>query len=799
MLPVLSHIEDHHDLSFWVTTDGICGVGFQITPCDIETENADDFGLRLVQALRQLDAGIVGRIKMEATACEDLETDYPRRAAMNSLGFTRKKFFLYLDCVGGFHALKEFKKIITRENESDQAGFKALLQVKSVFEQFNFKLRPLGESEVAKLFDRGNSAWIRSERSIETGEQSIGVVRMLKQPLEEFTVSDWVETLDKLPKPVQVTISFQRLGEARAKLLLERKLKQTSSGTDISSKTHSSVTENLILKNFQSGTQFFEMEVLFVFERRGQEELSKTLSEAVSNISMFSDAMIETFGVAPSYVATLPGSHQHVTLLETDQALAALLPICVRGESVPENIQKIRVLTLQREDQSLYHFDLFNSNYNVFNTLIVGTSGKGKSVLTGLLTSSLLNDPNVTVIKLDVGGSHSKECELFNGEEYQLSLDKPSGINPFEVLNIAAASDNDKIGILSKFLASLIQEQGELVLSKSLRSELENSVREYIDTNSSVPCLDNFYNFATSFPRKELLRRWVNGGLYEKAFASPAKRQEPTGLGLDSAMAKRKATAGSELDNAPTKSRAAAGSELDNAPGNSRSSGTDMRHAPEAKSQSDGPGLNSRLRYYNFSQIFQAADPEFAQAGIAAVLSQFNMEMLRANGRRLVLVCDETPFFIKSCFDFFKFSTANVRKYGHAVVLISQLSTDFVVAGDTGIIENSPQRFLFSLDGDERQFGERFNLAREQIVKIKGLKSLAGSFSEVLLQTGETAKKLKVKVTPEEYWRLTTSKGDKEKLQTLLDAVPGLTMKQAIAALATAPAEAPSAQRRAEA
>jgi hypothetical protein len=49
----------------------------------------------------------------------------------------------------------------------------------------------------------------------------------------------------------------------------------------------------------------------------------------------------------------------------------------------------------------------------------------------------------------------------------------------------------------------------------------------------------------------------------------------------------------------------------------------------------------SRLRYYNFSQVFQASDPEFAQAGIAAVLAQFNIDSIEANGKRLVLICDE--------------------------------------------------------------------------------------------------------------------------------------------------------------
>lgn len=723
MLPVLSHIEKYKGLNFWVTTEGICGVGFQISPCDIETENSEGFGQRLVQVLRQLDSRILGRFKMESLDCSDLESEYPRHHAVNTIGFTKKKVFLYLDYVGGFHALKELKKLLVDSDVIEQGQFNALLHAKSIFEQHNFKLSPLSEADIKSLFDRGSSSWIRSERSIETGEKSVGVIRLLKQRLDEFSEKDWIETIDALSKPVSVNVSFQKMDEARAKILLERRLKQSNAGKDVSSKAQGAVTEDLILRNFQSGTQFFEIEVLFVIERHSQKELTQTLSQAAADISLFSEGVIETFGVAQSLCATIPGGQQHVPLIETDQALAVLSPLWVSGESAREPVSDQRSLTLLREDQSLYHFDLFNPSFNVFNTLIVGTSGKGKSVLTGLLTSSLLNDPKVTVIKLDVGGSHTKECELFNGEEFQLSLDRPSGINPFEVLNISSASDNDKLGILSKFLSSLIQEQGEVVLSKSLRAEIENAVREYIDSEPLVPSLNEFFDFSLSFPRRDLLRRWVRGGVYESAFAL------------------------SGLPSSPLKPF-------------------------------------GRLRYYNFSQIFQAADPEFAQAGVAAVLAQFNMEMLKPDGRRLVLICDETPFFIKSCFDFFKFSTANVRKYGHAVVLVSQLSTDFIVGGDSGIIENSPQRFLFSTDGDEKQFQERFSLTTNQLSEIKNLRSIVGAFSEVVLQTGEAARKLKVKVTPEEYWRLTTSRVDKEKILNILKAVPGLSLREAVACLA---------------
>lgn len=730
MIPVLSHIETKNDLNFWITTDGVVGTGFHLEGVDLETTNLCDHLRGLKAALKSIDPRVLTRIRLEVRTGIESLSEFPRGAAISNLGYKEVNLFVFFDYLGGFDLLKEF--VLKTKNKHLNSHQEEVLNssIKNFKEQ-GFRLSPLSIDEVNNFFIKDSTHWRTSLKAIETGKELIGVLRLEKMPFKSFEILDWVETLKSLPSPYALNISFQRLDEASSKIFLEKRRKQSDSGNDVSSKLQRDATIESIKENFETGSKLFTCEVLIELKRLSEEKLSQSLNEAGNRLQTFSDTYLETFGVAPSFCATLPGSDQHVTFLESEEGLSGLLPLLQRRE-VGEFISPQRSLTLFRSDESLYHFDLFNPEFNAFNTLIVGTSGKGKSVLTGLLTQSLLHDPNVCIIKLDVGGSHSKECELFGGIEYQLSLDKPSGINIFSALEsrvkvqragteVASemAAQNDQVAILSKFLESLIREQGEVVLSKSLRSEIESAVRVYAESSPQDPSLDDFYDFTPNFPRRDLLKRWVKGGLYSLAFASPK------GGSVESLR-------------------------------------------------------ESRLRYYNFSQIFQAADPEFAQAGIAAVLAQFNIEMLKANGKRLVLICDETPFFVKTCFDFFKFSTANVRKYGHAVVLIGQLSTDFIVGGDSGIIENSPQRFLFSVDGDEVSYKERFNLSQEKVDHIKQLRSVPGKFSEALLQTGDAARVVNIKVTPEEYWRLTTSKVDREKLMNLVQAVPGLTLREAI-------------------
>lgn len=120
--------------------------------------------------------------------------------------------------------------------------------------------------------------------------------------------------------------------------------------------------------------------------RRSEERLSLDLNEAGNKLSLFSETFLETFGIAPSYCASLPGSHQHLTFLESEEGLAGFLLVWRRGETGNETSNCQKSLTLLREDQSFDHFDhfdhfdLFNPKFNVFNMLI-WNKRKGKSIL----------------------------------------------------------------------------------------------------------------------------------------------------------------------------------------------------------------------------------------------------------------------------------------------------------------------------------------------------------------------------------------------------------------------------------
>ncbi|MFN9066184.1 MAG: hypothetical protein ACK5V3_03075, partial [Bdellovibrionales bacterium] len=139
--------------------------------------------------------------------------------------------------------------------------------------------------------------------------------------------------------------------------------------------------------------------------------------------------------------------------------------------------------------------------------------------------------------------------------------------------------------------------------------------------------------------------------------------------------------------------------------------------------------------------------------------------------------------FISKCFDFFKFSTANVRKFGASVILVVQNSNHLIQHQDSSIIDNSFHRFLFSSDGKPDQFQERFHLLPFQMDSIQSLETLPHKYSDFFYQFGESGFQSRLILSPEESWQITTSQTEKIKIESLLKNIPELKLEEAIRCL----------------
>lgn len=704
MIPKLDLLMARGDFCIWQTTDGVVGASFDLSAVDIEARNEVAELNKWSRALASLPTGLIARIE---TICEEgdpSDLTHSRFDAISEMGFREYRTRLHLQT-----GRNPFLELIYRNRHGAEGAPLRIEQGYKQLKESGLELDPMGDFATTELFERSPSSWVLNRRHLVKGESCTGIVRLFRPTAQELSVDCVAQALSKLPAPFTWTVGFRKCARESAEIGLQKRLRQESGKGKVLNLRRDAI-ESTLADTSLSGSEVFEYEVLVSIERRSEAELSEALLDTAGVLRVFGDVVIETVGVGPSFLATLPGVGLHVPLLEVDATLPLFLPIWRHGASATP--MHSGALAVHRRDRSLDRVDLLSRDNQNANAVIVGSSGRGKSAFLGCLTNDLMNDPSVRIIKVDVGGSHSKECELLGGREYRLSLETSEGLNPFSLVQ-GEASESVR-AVLGSFIESLVLEVGEVRLPKETKIEIDHILQTAFSAGEPLS-IDRLLDF--EFSRRRLLERWGSAGLFGRAF----------------------------------------------------------RGAPDMNPP--------RLRYFNFQDIFQASDQDFSQAAMAAVLAVLNLEMRAHPNARLVLICDETPFFIEKCFGLFKISTANVRKFGGSVILVAQLSKHLVVAGDTGILENSHHRVLFSADGDLVEFRDRLRLRGKDMQFISSLGFKNRKYSEFLYQEGDEARVMRLELSREEYWRVTSSQSDRSKLLSLVKAVPGLTTEEAIRCL----------------
>ena len=190
-----------------------------------------------------------------------------------------------------------------------------------------------------------------------------------------------------------------------------------------------------------------------------------------------------------------------------------------------------------------------------------------------------------------------------------------------------------------------------------------------------------------------------------------------------------------------------------------------------------------RLLYFNFENISTASNSLIAKAIIASIMAEFSFKLLnKAPNEKFIFISDETPFFIKNCFNTFSLLSKNVRKLNGSLILLAQNSKDLIVNGDTSLIDNSEFKILFSHDGQEKKFKETFFFNRVQSFrKLKNLKTIKGYYSQFLLKDSIGSKIGFLRLSKEEYIMSNTEPEFLHKLQQNLKSLFNITEDKALA------------------
>lgn len=734
-VPELSHVDTVGEVPVYRTMTGRIGVLFELPLIDLESRDADSALSAIDRLIEALPEGFTARVVQRAGTSNEPPEGTFRSAPMAELGFVIRRVLLAIEADSGDPvSLRRFVRWLLRRNKGGSGDAIQLAQSIPSHELNALGAKPLSIEEVEREFERPAAEVTTAGHHIDSGDLLSSVVRIFKPGARSVDETTLAAVLDQLPMPFEVCVSFRKVPRHRADFRLRSQLARGEVVKDPVSAAKQEATERALSETALYGATLCEVEWIVVLRREDEYTLRRDLEKTRSCLSVFGDAMIESAGAVSSFVASRFGSRQHFAFLEEGAIVSFYLPVVAFGESrssVAES--KSRSLLLHRLDGSIHSYDHFSSGFLAFNALICGKTGSGKSVLANALSSSLMQDPHVQMIKIDVGGSYKKECEAFGGVEINFRLDSPSGVNPFRVFKQVSAS-NEAVEIVSEFLATLMREEDEAFIPKALRAQVEELLKAYASHGGkgSLASLEHFLSETPDFPRKSLLARWCKGGVFENALKEPRETNA---------------------------------------------------------------NPNLRYRYFNFENIQAAANRDFAEGVMAAVITMVNLEMLRLGDRskgqfgdRLVLFCDETKFFIDRFSQFFLLTAANFRKFGHGLVLMLQniRNAEVVLPDgkvDSGLVLNSPIRFFLQADTEADYLREQFQFGEHHIRVVVTNPYRGRDYREIVLQDDTGTRVVRLYLVDQEYWRMNSTKEDQEKLMKLRQAVPELTVEEAIRCL----------------
>lgn len=734
-VPELSHVELVGDLPVYCTMTGRIGALFELPLIDLESRDVDSALSAMERFVEALPEGFTARVVQRAGTSNEPPAGTFRSAAMSDLGFVVRRLLLAIEADSGDPvSLRRFVRWALRRKGASHGNVDQLARSLPSHELAALGASPLTIAEVEREFERPGAEVTTAGDLIDSGGQVTSVVRIYKPGARTVDETTLAAVLDQLPMPFEVSVSFRKVPRHRADFRLRSQLARGEVVKDPVGAAKQEATERALAETSLYGATLCEIEWIVVLRREDEHTLRRDLEKTRSCLAIFGDAMIESAGAVSSFVATRFGSRQHFAFLEEGAIVPFYLPVVGFGESrgfVASS--KERSLLLHRLDGSLHSYDHFSNRFLAFNALICGKTGSGKSVLANALSSSLMQDPHVQMIKIDVGGSYKKECEAFGGVEINFRLDSPSGVNPFRIFRQVAAS-NEAVEIVSEFLATLMREEEEAFIPKALRAQIEELLKTYAAQGGkgSSASLEQFLSETPEFPRKKLLARWCKGGVFENALKEPQTASERTNL---------------------------------------------------------------RYRYFNFENIQAAANRDFAEGVMAAVITMVNLEMLRLGDRskgqfgdRLVLFCDETKFFIDRFSQFFLLTAANFRKFGHGLVLMLQNIRNAEIGlpdgkVDSGLVLNSPIRFFLQADTEADYLKDQFQFDEHHIRVVVTHPYRGRDYREIVLQDDTGTRVVRLYLVDQEYWRMNSTKEDQEKLMKLRQAVPELTVEEAIRCL----------------
>ena len=666
---------------YWISSSGFLGKSFEFKTLDLEIEQ--NLESLFDSFLKSLSQNVRVKFSLFQEFSKNISFNTERSKALKARGFLISKGLIHFE-----HKQKiSFKEALKKDflEREEFLGQRLSEIYESLDESFvnKMKMKPLKASSFKEPYQLQKPVSV-TVCGLKTEDSHLGILKLKNSGNHPLSLKSLAVMLERIPKPFGFHISLEKLSQAHSEKTLKLKSREEAEGRDQVSYEKYQKAQRAISEVELSGEELFHYELHITLKRPIEDILRRDMPLTFKALTGLGEWSVERFGAYPSLFALSPGDGLHYKLIEKSSVLKCFLPCFRFGSNLKNSSDTKGSLVYHRQDFSLDEIDPFSWDYSNHTGVIIGKSGRGKSVFANLLTKSLFHDEKAYIFLVDVKGSHKKTVQKLNGKIYNIDIENSSGLNPLKKINSAKES----IEIAGNFIETLLLESEEKDLSIIEKSMIERSLIEFAkktEGKANLKNLDEFYKYL-EHPKKEKLSRFIKGSLNENLFKE----------------------------------------------------GKDI--------------LNNRLLYFNFENISTASNSYIAKAIIGAVMAEFSFKLLdKEPNEKLIFISDETPFFIKSCFNTFSLLSKNVRKLNGSLILLAQNSKDLILGQDTSLIDNSEFKVLFSYDGEEKRFKETFSLSDIEFQKLKNIRTVKGHYSQFLLKDSLGSKVGFLRLSKEEY------------------------------------------------
>lgn len=483
------------------------GFGYKANLVDAEIEQDRLFPENCSAFVASMPENSKLRFISKATYENEFKTSMGARTdAIESIGCVSYRLFVFCE--------KHLKPSLLKLKEKAQ---EELLDLRSSFDpkylkQLGLNAEPI--QDYSNYFEKPSILRL-ADCGARADSRFFAILKLTKLGTYPIDPHDFINIRENLPLPNTVVTTIKKLSDTESQLFLRKKSKQEESGRDLVAYRKYEDAQKSIAEADLSGHKFVSIEVNILFEGDSEEQLTKDLYNAKNSLKYIGNFEAEIIGILPSLISARVAGNQHHSVIERDDKIQTYLPIYSKGSSSEKNYSPGEFV-FHRNNESLCSLDPYATHNNNYSGIIIGQSGRGKSVFNNTLIRCLSNDPDTRIILVDVMGSYARTVQQLDGTIHQINSEAPSGISPFEFLRVR--QDKAVIEILADYIEKLILEDGESSLKKTEQVELENALLEYVAICPKNPSLDSFVAFSKNFPRKTNIERWCSKGLFGNIF-----------------------------------------------------------------------------------------------------------------------------------------------------------------------------------------------------------------------------------------------------------------------------------------